>query len=149
MFRILHSATFSNYWPPSSSTNRFSLWNFVAILCTSGDRRIWSSEAAILDFSLLVSSHLVVQYCIYSYWIAGLRKHRYSRWNVVAILCTSWDIRIWSSEATTLDYPFPVTYLLLTIISITPVKCLLPTMWVWALEVLPTSVLNWRYTCIR
>ena len=35
-------------------------------------------------------------------------KHRYSRWNFVAILCTSWDKHISSLEAAILDFPLPV-----------------------------------------
>ena len=41
-------------------------------------------QDAILDFPLPVPSGLVVQH-----WLSGPRKHRYSRWNFVAILCTS------------------------------------------------------------
>jgi len=42
--------------------------------------------AAILDFPFVVSFCLVVQHYHYPYLIVGLRKHRYSNWNFVAIL---------------------------------------------------------------
>ena len=60
---------------------------------TSGDTSIFSSEAAISKCSLPVSLYLIVQHCHYVYFIAGHRKQRYSRWNFVAIMYTSRDIR--------------------------------------------------------
>ena len=36
-------------------------------------------------------------------------KHRYSRWNYIAILHTSWDIRISSLHAAILNFPLPVS----------------------------------------
>ena len=84
----------------------YSRLNYNAILYTSWDIRISSSETAILDFPLPVSPCLVAQHCHYSHRIAGPRKHRYSRWNCIAILYTSWDIRISSSHAAILDSHF-------------------------------------------
>ena len=63
-------------------------WNFIAILCTSWDIHIQSLHTAILESPLPVSSRLVVQHCHQSHCIAGPQHHRYSRWNVDAILCT-------------------------------------------------------------
>jgi len=72
-------------------------WNFVAILFTNRDTRIWSLKAAILDFPLPVFSRLVVNITIFQ--LDSLtRKQRYSRRNFVAILFTNRDLRIWSLE---------------------------------------------------
>jgi len=37
-------------------TDRYNRWNFVAILFTNWDKRIWSLEAAIMDLLLPVAS---------------------------------------------------------------------------------------------
>jgi len=87
----------------------YSRWNFVAILCTSWDIRNQSLGATIFNFPLLVFSSLTVEHYHYYYLIIGLRKHRYSGWNSVAILCTSWYIRNPSLEAAILNFPLPVS----------------------------------------
>ena len=65
-----------------------------------------------------VTPRLVVQHCHYFHWIAGPRKHRYSRWNFVAIFCTRGDKCISSLEAAILDFPLPVASGSFTSISI-------------------------------
>ena len=89
-----------------------SLWNCVAILYTSWDISISRLKTAILDFALPVSSRFVVHYCNYSHWIARSRKHRYSRWNFIAIVYTGWDISISSYVAAILTFWLPLIYLL-------------------------------------
>ena len=42
--------------------------------------------------------------------VAWLRKHGCGRWNVIVVLCTSLDLRIWSLGAAILDSPLPITY---------------------------------------
>jgi len=110
-----------SYWIAWPRKHRYSRWNFIPVRFTNWDICIWSLENAVLDFPLRVSSNFVIQYCHYRYWIAaGPWKYRYSRWNFEAILFTSWDIRICSLMAAILNFPLPVAYLLLTIISLTP-----------------------------
>ena len=55
--------------------HRHSRWNCIAILYTSWNERISSSQAAILNFPLPVSLRSVVQHCNYSHWIAGYRSN--------------------------------------------------------------------------
>ena len=59
-------------------------------------------------FSTPGPSRLVVQHGHYFHWIVGPQKHRYSRWNFVAILRTSWVRRILSLQAAIFDRPPPV-----------------------------------------
>jgi len=89
--------------------HRYSRWNFVVILCTSWDISIRSLEAAILNFPLPVSSRLTVEHGQLLCLIVGPRKHRYSRWNFVAILCASWDIRSRSLVAANLNFSLSVS----------------------------------------
>jgi len=128
--RLVVQHCYYSQWIAGSRKHRYSRRNFVAIMCISWDIRISSLEAAILDFPLPVSSRLVIQHSDYFQWIAGPQKHKYSRWNFAAILCPSWDIRISSFEAAILNFWLPLTYLLLTIISITPLECPYPKIWV-------------------
>ena len=63
-----------------------------------------------LGSSPSVSSGMVVQHCHHVYGIAGPRKHRYSRWNSVAILCIQAEIYVFevlrplSGDSLTCDY---------------------------------------------
>ena len=74
--------------------------------------------AAILDFPLPVPPRLVVQHCNHYHWIAGPQKHRYSRYNFVAIFCTSEDKCISSLYAAILNFPLPAACGSFTSISI-------------------------------
>jgi len=110
-----------SHWMAGSRKHRYSRLNCIAILCTSWDVRVSSLHAAILDFPLPVSPRLVIQHCHHSNWMAGPRKHRFSRWNCIAILCTSWDIRVSSLHTAILDFPLPLTYLVMILLWTTPV----------------------------
>jgi len=50
----------------------------------------------------------VMSYCRYYLLIAGPRKHRFSRWNCVAIMCTSGDMSTSGLAAAILDLSFLV-----------------------------------------
>jgi len=45
---------------------------------------------------------------MYYRWIAGPQKHRFSRWNCVAIMCTSGDMSTSALAAAILDLSLPV-----------------------------------------
>jgi len=84
----IYSTLTSHYSSPyyQHKRHRYSRRNFVSILFLNWDIRIWHLKAAMLDFSLPVSSRLVLQHCNYSYWIAGPRKHSYIRWKLCCYL---------------------------------------------------------------
>jgi len=93
---------------PRPQKHRYSRRNFVAIICTSWATRYCICTSGHRPPSLICHSprHMAVLRLVQSCW-----KHRYSRWNFVAILYTSWDIRYFvgtpGSRPPSLIYHFP------------------------------------------
>jgi len=84
---------------------QFSSLNCVTITCTRGDLNNSGLAVAILNLSLSVRSDSIVR----DYrWTAGPRKHTFSRWNQVALMCTSEDMSTSGLAAAILDLSLPV-----------------------------------------
>ena len=83
----------------------FSVQCHYRELPTAGARLAWQS-LAFLGMEAMWEHRL--EHCHHFHWIVGPQKHRYSHWNCIAILYTSWDVCISSLHATILDFPLPV-----------------------------------------
>jgi len=72
--------------------HRYSRWNFVAISYTNWD--VLSYPLPSTGVHLWILIHPDKRQCLdQSSRVAWHRKHKYNRWNFVALTYTSWDIR--------------------------------------------------------
>jgi len=75
----------NSYWIAGSRKRRFNRLNFVPIMFSNLDIRIWSLEVPSWNFHFRVSSSLVVRHWYMSHWNDWQHNHIYNRWNRVAI----------------------------------------------------------------